>query len=143
MSDGDIEKKASDLATIYDVDLDHPELIKELKDLKTIYDTNLGKNTLIPWQLLNSLKSNNIDELYPNVVTALRIFLTIPSTVASAERSFSHLKRVKSVLRSTMCQDRLSSLGVLSVEAGLARTINLETVIGDFARKKARKIMIE
>ena len=69
----------------------------------------------------------------------LRIFLTIPATVASAERSFSTLKRVKSVLQSTMCQDRLSSLGVLAVEQDLVRKCDVDTVIDRFVRRKARK----
>lgn len=80
-----------------------------------------------------------LENLFPNITVALRIFITIPATVASAERSFSVLKRVKNVLRATMCQDRLSRLGVLAVEQELAKNTNLDCVINDFATKKARK----
>ncbi|KAL4154039.1 hypothetical protein QTP88_001872 [Uroleucon formosanum] len=73
------------------------------------------------------------------IFSQLWIFITIPATVASAERSFSVLKRVKNVLRSTMCQNRLPSLGVLAVEKELAKNTNLDAVIDDFAMKKARK----
>jgi 20S proteasome alpha/beta subunit len=45
------------------------------------------------------------------------ILLTIPDTVASAERSFSKLKLVKNYLRSTMSQDRLVDLARLSIES--------------------------
>lgn len=38
----------------------------------------------------------------------LRIYLTIPMTSATAERSFSTLRRLKSYLRSTMTQKRLN-----------------------------------
>ena len=41
-----------------------------------------------------------------------------------------------------MCQDRLSSLGVLTVEAQLARIANMEAIIDDFGSKKARKANI-
>lgn len=77
--------------------------------------------------------------MFPNLCIALRIFLTISATVASAERSFSTLKRVNNVLRSTMTQQRLSSLGVLAVEAQLAKTIDMDEAIDDFSVRKARR----
>ena len=58
----------------------------------------------------------------------LRIFLTLPVTVAQAERSFSALARVKNVLRSTMCQSRLSSLGTLAMEPVLCRNIDFDDI---------------
>ena len=63
-----------------------------------------------------------------NIVVMLRIFLTLPVTVAQAERSFSALARVKNVLRSTMLQERLSSLETLAMEPDLCRGINLDAV---------------
>jgi len=42
--------------------------------------------------------------------------LTIPISIASAERSFSKLKLIKSYLRSTMSQQRLKGLALLSIE---------------------------
>ena len=42
--------------------------------------------------------------------------LTIPVLVASAKRIFSKLKLLKSYLRSTMSQQRLIGLALLSIE---------------------------
>ena len=39
---------------------------------------------------------------FPNVAIILQIFLTIPASNASGERSFSVLKRVKTYLRNSM-----------------------------------------
>jgi hypothetical protein len=38
-----------------------------------------------------------------------------------------------------MCQERLSSLGVLAIEKELTKNINLDAVIKEFDMKKARK----
>ena len=66
--------------------------------------------------------------------------LTVPVTVASAERSFSKLKLIKSYLRSTMSQERLSGLGIISIEKELLEEIDYKTIIHNFASQKARKI---
>ena len=44
------------------------------------------------------------------VVLLLKLYLTIPLTIATAERSFSTLRRVKAYLRSTMTQCRQNSV---------------------------------
>ena len=75
-----------------------------------------------------------------NLFIALRILLTIPVTVASGERSFSKLKLIKTYLRSTMHQQRLNNLALLSIESPICRDINFETVLKNFAEKKARKV---
>nr|CAH7712965.1 unnamed protein product [Callosobruchus chinensis] len=64
----------------------------------------------------------------------------MPVTVASCERSFSKLKLIKTYLRSTMGQERLSGLAILSVEGDIARLLSYENVIKNFAMRKARKI---
>ena len=54
-------------------------------------------------------------DLYPSIYAILSILVTIPSSSATAERSFSAMKRIKNYLRSTMGDDRLSSLALLHV----------------------------
>ena len=78
-------------------------------------------------------------DVFPDVVTALLLFLTLPVTVASAERSFSKLRLIKSYLRSTMNQDRLRSLALLSIEAQSAESLETDQIIDDFANAKARR----
>ena len=45
----------------------------------------------------------------------LQIFATIPVTTATAERSFSSLRLLKTYLRSTMKEDRLNGLALMAV----------------------------
>ncbi|KAK2717076.1 hypothetical protein QYM36_007277 [Artemia franciscana] len=53
--------------------------------------------------------------LYPYVSSLLDIFISLPATVASAERSFSSLRKLKTWFRGQMGQTRLSGLALLNV----------------------------
>ena len=70
---------------------------------------------------------------FPQLCKLLLLFLTIPVTVASAERSFSKLKIIKWYLRSSMAQERLDGLTLISIENNeITQTIKDE-VINHFA----------
>ena len=69
-----------------------------------------------PLNILNYLFSNSLVSVFPNLSTALRIYLTLPVTVAHSERSFSKLKLVKNYLRSAISQTRLTNLSIISIE---------------------------
>ena len=119
------------------------ELTEEVLMLSSTGDVNLGISTqLPPLELLNKLHECHLDALFPNICVCLRIFCTLPVSVASAERSFSQLKRIKNYARSTMTQERLQGLSLLCIESELARTVNYEAVIQSFARRKSRKAPI-
>ena len=75
----------------------------------------------------------------------VKLIMTIPCTSVSVERSFSAMKRIKTVVRSTMAQDRLASLGRLHIENQLLASVKTDpnfydTVIDDFATEKDRRI---
>ena len=44
-------------------------------------------------------------------------------------------------MRSTMTQERLTDLAVLSIESELARAVDFKDIINDFANMKARKVL--
>ena len=67
--------------------------------------------------------------------------LTIPVSVATAERSFSKLKLIKSYLRSTMSQERLNGLAIISIERELVRNLDYDNLIKEFIEKEGRKIL--
>ena len=54
--------------------------------------------------------------MLPEFAKALKILAVIPATSCSAERSFSSLRRLKTYLRNSMGQERLSSLALLHIE---------------------------
>lgn len=58
-----------------------------------------------------------VTNCYPNVLFAYRILLIVLVNVTtSAEKSFSKLKLIKTYLRSSMSQERLTGLTILSIE---------------------------
>ena len=65
---------------------------------------------------------------FPNVIIALRIYLAIFGTTCEGERLFSVLKRVKNCLRSTLGQDRMAALSLLSIESEVLRTACTENI---------------
>ena len=93
-----------------------------------------------PYQLLLYICKNRMCEIFSNLTVALRILLTLPVTVASGERSFSKLKLIKNYLRTTMTQNRLVNLSILSIEKDIAADIDLTSVVREFAEAKARRV---
>ncbi len=61
-----------------------------------------------------------------------RIAATIPITTASAERSFSTLKLIKTYLRTTMSNERLSNLAMLALHKDRAKYLDLDRVVDIF-----------
>ena len=118
-------------------DLDGRQLAHELKNLP-----DLPSKTITQLELLVFIHEKDLTEIYPNLWTALRISITLPVTVATAERSFSKLKLIKTYLRSTMSQERLSGLAVLSINHQLAEQISFDDIIDDFASRKARRVKL-
>ncbi|XP_038697967.1 zinc finger MYM-type protein 1-like [Tripterygium wilfordii] len=99
-------------------DIDARDLALELKVLCNIFPEEVKK----PIEILNHLQM--LDGGFRNTWIAYRILLTIPITVASAERSFSKLKLIKSYLRSTMSQERLNGLAMLSIDSDLVEKVD-------------------
>ena len=130
------------LAKLYEKDISQHELIDEVIYLKVIHSANFGDDSSSPFNLLEKGSEFKLVEIFPNFCIALRIFCTLPVTVASAERSFSKLKLIENFLRSTMMQDRLNDLAILSIERDLTRKVDFSDVINAFALKKAREVNI-
>ena len=67
------------------------------------------------------LHTEDLHETFPNVSIATRMFMSLMVTNCSGERSFSRmgLGLIKNKLRSSMTDDRLSAMEILSVESDL------------------------
>ena len=60
------------------------------------------------------------EQCFPCLLKTFKIAMTIGVSTASAERSFSSLRRLKTYLRSTLSQDHLSDLALLYIERDIS-----------------------
>lgn len=92
--------------------------------------------------LLKLITENNLADVLGEMTKLIKILLTIPMTTSEPERCFSTLNRIKTFLRSTMNQERLNALAVISIEKIFVNStsdIN-EKVIDLFAQIKTRRM---
>ena len=113
------------LVEAYDLDKDTTDM-----------ETKLAKKTLEKKNIHSIsdvfLAHIPLKDAFPELFQLIRISLTIAVNTAHCERSFSALKRIKTYLRSTMSEQRLTDLAILSIERELSDLISLDEVIDIF-----------
>lgn len=141
MSDKELLKHCNDLQihltdnVLNESDISGPELYEEIISLRIHLKLDYNSH-----DVLNYIHTNGLSSFFPNMCIALRIYLTMPVSVATGERSFSKLKIVKNYLRSTMNQDRLTNLSIISIEHQLCQSVDTKSLIEKFSAVKARKV---
>lgn len=99
------------------------------------------------YELIRFCEDKKMCHVFPQLVLLGKLMLTIPASSASAERSFSGLKRIHTYLRNTQGQERLSNLAIISLESDLMqdlkRTTNFyDDVLKEFLKKDRRLDLI-
>eukprot|EP00118_Oscarella_pearsei_P023766 m.288913 g.288913 ORF g.288913 m.288913 type:complete len:207 (+) comp40709_c0_seq7:2098-2718(+) len=69
----------------------------------------------------------------------IRLYLTVPVTTATAERSFSALRRLKTYLRTTMPQRRLNNMVLLHLHKERTDKLDLSEIAKNFISKNRRR----
>ena len=134
-------ESCNNLFSKYSCDLDAYLLTTEMLSLRRLLsDKNIPK-TSRPIDVVDFIVKNDLQEVFPNVITTYFLLLTIPVSIASCERSFSKLKLINNYIHSTMSQMRLTGLSLLSIEQEIARSLSLNNIIDQFASVKARKLL--
>ena len=137
-----------DLLKFYERDLDAiklsrqlnmlPDLVKELKLTPVFMHLKSVSSISTIAELLSS--SPLTLGVFSEVVKLVKIFMIILITTATAERSFSALRRLKTYLRSTMTQSRLNNILLLHCHKEMTDAIDLTAIAKDFiAAKEKRK----
>ena len=65
--------------------------------------------------------------------------LLLPVSTASAERSFSTLKRLKTFIRNRIGQKRLSSLALLSINSDITKDLSVIDIGNQFVGQKPQR----
>ena len=90
--------------------------------------------------ILVFLQKHNISAKFESIATLLKLAVTLPVSSAHDERAFSCLKRVKTYLRSTMTENRLSNLACISINRELVSHISIRELQQPFLNEKRRRI---
>jgi len=80
-------------------------------------------------------KLSEMSAAFPDLLACFQLALTLPVASATAERSFSTMRRIKSYIRSSMGDSRLSNLALMAVEREISNELlrNTDRVIDAFA----------
>ena len=118
----------------YKGDVDISSLETELLILKTMFSDHPVSTFQDILKHLQSLPTHK-HGLIKNVITICILLLVNPTTTATAERSFSLARRLKTWERSTMKQERFNSLALLQEYRELTDQLNLHDIGNEFISK--------
>ena len=76
-----------------------------------------------PTLLLKEIFELGLSAVFPNITIALRIFNSLPASVASGERTCNVSKQIKTYHSSTIGQERLNGLAMLNINCDIARKL--------------------
>jgi len=127
--------KAQPLSATYSCDISN-EFKTQLLSFRALFHNDI-KQIVTVAELADFLivRNYSLVPMFQDMYAAFLLFLILPVTVATAERSFSKLKLIKHYLRNSMLQDRLSTRtgDFVHWERGSAKTW-FDKIIEDFAR---------
>ena len=137
--DVDAEVSLKGVADFYSKDLEEVTTVEnEWFQWKALLKS-LKVTDCSPYTMLTLMLKNNFSTSFQNIYILLRHYLTLPVTNCTGGCSFSHLKRIKSTLRSTQTQERLNDLSLLNIKCDLLQKLNFYEIIDAFNSAKCRE----
>ena len=85
MSKEELKRKAAQPAEKHSKNISTEDIVQEMNHITMIHNTNFGRKQLGELELLNALENYRLESIFLNLSDSLRMFLTAPVTVASAE----------------------------------------------------------
>ena len=117
-----------------------PLFPSQMLSIKTPFRGKIaGLNSAKEMASFLSVENASLATTYPDVCTGYMMYMIVLVTVFTAERSFSELQLIKNFLRSSMSQERLSSLALLSIQNEQAKYLDFRKAIQQFTSANARR----
>ena len=126
----DVENERKYVGTMYNEKLNYHYLTNEIDTLTVILNGNIVECFD---DILKCVKGQqNQLMMMPNFVNLLELILVNPAISATATRSFSLARRLKTWMRSTMLPGRLNAIAVLHNHKTLTDRLNLTDIAKGF-----------
>ena len=135
-----------DICTMYQRDIDFSKLSQHLKMLPdAIKAVPLDGITIREVTRVQTLcdvfnKQASFKMMLSEVHKLVLLYLTVPVITATAERSFSGLKRIKMYLRNLMSQQRLNHCILLHIHCNKTDNLDLSKITAEFIKRNDKRI---
>ena len=113
-----------------------PDLVNAFKKSQNLPKLTVTKVSTIADMLVTVPMAK---DMFSEIDKILQLYLTIPVTTCTAERSFSSLRRIKTYLRSTMSEERLNNILLLHVHKEETDTLDLTEIARLFVSANTRR----
>ena len=130
LSSSDMKDNLTAICEHFNSDVEYRKLHQALEDLPMLIENR--QVTSLQDIIDKVMELGPAKRLRAPLIRLLTLHAVIPATSATAERSFSTLRRVKNYLRATMTQQRLNSVLVLHAHQDYTDSIDLLSVARDF-----------
>ena len=126
----------------YSDDVNFSELTYEIARFKRLVQSSgtAFQSDATALDVLQWLTKYRLCESTSYLFLCLKLYLTVAVSIASCKRSFSKLKLIKSYLKWTMGESRLSVFAILSIESDFVEMLSFKDIISEFVSVKTRRI---
>ena len=129
-------EELQDVCMHFGDDLNHSRLKNQLAVLCDAVD---GASPSLQDVKMSLLALNTTSSLFSEVLQLLRLLYVVPASTATAERTFSSLRRLKTFLRNSMSAQRLNHLILLHVHKDITDKLDLCKVAAEFIARNERR----
>ena len=128
----------SDFAAFYSADINAEALCDETEDF--VYFVNHMERP--PTTAKEVVRLCHTAKICPQLHCAMKLMMTIGTSIASCERSFSKLKLLKNFLRARSDQERLNDLAIISIEKDAAEVRSTQALAAKFMDRKHHRARV-